>query len=128
MNPTLQHKNRAEVLVDGPDREPGPGLDGGLAPGPGGDPDRDQRAPMLWGGELVLRDGVAVGQLTSAAWGETLGRAVGLGYLRHPAGEVVTPAFLGTGRYQVNAGGDLFPATVSLRPPFDAAGTRVRDA
>jgi Glycine cleavage T-protein C-terminal barrel domain len=33
---------------------------------------------MLWGGELVLRDGVAVGQLTSAAWGEAVGRAVGL--------------------------------------------------
>ena len=27
----------------------------------------------LWGGELVLRDGAAVGQLTSAAWGEALG-------------------------------------------------------
>jgi glycine cleavage system aminomethyltransferase T len=83
---------------------------------------------MLWGGELVLRDGVAVGQLTSAAWGETVGRAVGLGYLRHPAGEVVTPEFVGAGRYQVNVGGDLFPATVSLRPPFDPASTRVRDA
>ena len=81
---------------------------------------------MLWGGELVLRDGVAVGQLTSAAWGESVGRAVGLGYLRHPAGEVVTPEFLAAGRYQVNAGGDRFPATVSLRPPFDPAGTRVR--
>jgi 4-methylaminobutanoate oxidase (formaldehyde-forming) len=82
---------------------------------------------MLWGGELVLRDGVAVGQLTSAAWGETVGRAVGLGYLRHPAGDVVTREFLDAGRYQVNAGGDLFPATVSLRPPFDPAGTRVRE-
>ncbi len=81
---------------------------------------------MLWGGELVLRDGVPVGQLTSAAWGEAVGRAVGLGYVRHPAGEVVTPEFLRTGRYQVNAGGDLYPATVSLRPPFDPAGARVR--
>ena len=77
---------------------------------------------MLWGGELVLRDGVAVGQLTSAAWGETVGRAVGLGYLRHPAGEVVTPEFVGAGRYQVNVGGDLFPATVSLRPPSTPPG------
>jgi 4-methylaminobutanoate oxidase (formaldehyde-forming) len=83
---------------------------------------------MLWGGELVLRDGVAVGQLTSAAWGETVGGAVGLGYLRHPAGEVVTREFLDAGRYEINAGGDRYPATVSLRPPFDPAGTRVRDA
>jgi hypothetical protein len=35
---------------------------------------------------------------------------------------------VGVGRYQVNVGGDLFPATVSLRPPFDPASTRVRDA
>jgi 4-methylaminobutanoate oxidase (formaldehyde-forming) len=116
------------VLVGDPDREPGPGLDGGPAPGPGGDPDRDTRGPMLWGGELVLRDGVPVGQLTSAAWGEAVGRAVGLGYLRHPAGDVVTPEFLRAGRYQVNAGGGLYPATVSLRPPFDPASTRVRPA
>jgi 4-methylaminobutanoate oxidase (formaldehyde-forming) len=41
---------------------------------------------------------------------------------------VVTPEFLGAGRYQVNVGGHRFPATVSLRAPFDPAGTRVRDA
>src|SRR5260370_1459372 len=33
---------------------------------------------MLWGGELVLRDGVVAGQVTSAAWGETTGSCVGL--------------------------------------------------
>jgi 4-methylaminobutanoate oxidase (formaldehyde-forming) len=83
---------------------------------------------MLWGGELVLRDVAAVGQLTSAAWGETVGRPVGLGYLWHPAGEVVTREFLDAGSYEINAGGDRYPATVSLRPPFDPAGTRVRDS
>jgi 4-methylaminobutanoate oxidase (formaldehyde-forming) len=86
----------------------------------------DLDGPMLWGGELLLRDGLPVGQLTSAAWGEAVGRAVGLGYLRHPAGDVITPEFVRTGRYQVNAGGDLHPATVSLRPPFDPASARVR--
>ena len=40
--------------------------------------------PMLWGGELILRDGVVAGQVTSAAWGETAGRCVGLAYLRAP--------------------------------------------
>jgi 4-methylaminobutanoate oxidase (formaldehyde-forming) len=114
------------VLAGGQDREPGPGLDGG--PAPGGAPDRARRGPMLWGGELVLRDGVPVGQLTSAAWGEAVGQAVGLGYLRHPAGDVITPEFLRAGSYQVNAGGDLYPATVSLRPPFDPASTRIRPA
>ncbi len=41
---------------------------------------------------------------------------------------MVTPEFLRTGRYEVNAGGDVHPATVSLRPPFDPAATRVRPA
>src|SRR5581483_4253245 len=60
------------------------------------------RDAMIWGGELVLRDGVAVGQVTSGAWGETVGGAVGLAYIRHPAGEVVTPDVARAGAYQVN--------------------------
>ncbi len=85
-----------------------------------------QRAPMLWGGELLLRDGVPACQLTSAAWGEAVGSPVGLGYLRDPAGGVVSRDFVGAGRYQVNVGGELHPATVTLRPPFDPDNTRVR--
>jgi 4-methylaminobutanoate oxidase (formaldehyde-forming) len=80
----------------------------------------------LWGGELVLRDGVAAGQVMSAAWGEAVGAPVGLAYVWDPAGGVVTPDFLRAGRYEVNVGGDIRPVTVSLRPPFDPAGTRVR--
>ena len=82
--------------------------------------------PQLWGGELVLRDGVPVGQVTSGAWGEALGAPVGLAYVRHPAGEVVTTDHLGSGSYEVNAGGVVVPATVSVRPPFDPAGVRVK--
>jgi glycine cleavage system aminomethyltransferase T len=81
---------------------------------------------MIWGGELVLRDGVAVGQVTSGAWGEAVGGCVALAYVRHPAGDVLTPDAARSGRYQVNVGGELFPAAVSLRPPFDPAGDRVK--
>src|SRR5690242_8276802 len=81
---------------------------------------------MIWGGELVLRDGVAVGQVTSGAWGETLGGCVGLAYVRHPEGEALTPDLVRAGEYQVNVGGRLYPAAVSLRPPFDPAGDRIR--
>jgi 4-methylaminobutanoate oxidase (formaldehyde-forming) len=84
------------------------------------------RWPTLWGGELVLRDGAAAGQVMSAAWGEAVGAPVGLAYIWDPAGAVVTPDFLRAGRYEVNVGGHIWPASVSLRPPFDPAGTRVR--
>jgi glycine cleavage system aminomethyltransferase T/glycine/D-amino acid oxidase-like deaminating enzyme len=81
---------------------------------------------MIWGGELVLRDGAAVGQVTSGAWGEALGACVGLAYVRHPDGGVLTPDLVRAGEYQVNVGGTLYPATVDLRPPFDPAGDRVK--
>jgi glycine cleavage system aminomethyltransferase T len=64
--------------------------------------------------------------VTSAAWAETLGASVGLGYIRHPADEVVTADFVRSGSYQVNVGGTVCPATAGLRPPFDPAGHRVR--
>ncbi|HEX5294329.1 MAG TPA: FAD-dependent oxidoreductase [Streptosporangiaceae bacterium] len=86
----------------------------------------DDPAAMMWGSELVLRDGVPVGQVTSAAWGETLGAAVGLGYVSDPAGVPVTREFAAAGSYSVNVAGELIPATASLRAPYDPAGTRVR--
>jgi glycine cleavage system aminomethyltransferase T len=74
----------------------------------------------------VLRDGVAAGQVTSAAWGETVGSSVGLAYIRDPHGGVVTTEFTGSGSYQVNVGGELFPATIGLRPPYDPDGTKIK--
>ena len=44
---------------------------------------------MLWGGELVLRDGPRPGQVMSAAWGETLGACVGLAYVWDPRAAIV---------------------------------------
>jgi heterotetrameric sarcosine oxidase gamma subunit len=82
---------------------------------------------MTWGGELVLRDGVAVGQVTSGAWGASLGACVALAYVRHPdPNEILTPDLARAGAYQVNVGGRLYPATAHLRPPFDPAGDRVK--
>jgi glycine cleavage system aminomethyltransferase T/glycine/D-amino acid oxidase-like deaminating enzyme len=81
---------------------------------------------MMWGGELMLRDGQPAGQMTSAAWGATVGRSVGLAYLRDPGGGVVTADFTGSGSYQVNVGGELCAAAVSLRPPFDPRGDKIK--
>jgi glycine cleavage system aminomethyltransferase T/glycine/D-amino acid oxidase-like deaminating enzyme len=86
----------------------------------------DDPAVMMWGGELLLRDGLAAGQLTSAAYGATLGAAVGLGYLRDPDGGVVTAEFARAGRYEINIGGQLVKASIHLRPPYDPAGRRVK--
>ncbi len=82
--------------------------------------------PMLWGGELVLRDGVPAGQVTSAAWGATVGACVGLANLVDPDQGVVDAAWVRSGTYQVNVGGSLHPITVSLRPIVDPDGLRIK--
>jgi 4-methylaminobutanoate oxidase (formaldehyde-forming) len=82
--------------------------------------------PMLWGGELILRDGMAAGQVTSAAWGETLGRCAGLAYLWDTGGEPVDARWIGEGSYEVNVGGDVYPVAVTTRSPYDPDGRRIR--
>jgi heterotetrameric sarcosine oxidase gamma subunit len=86
----------------------------------------DSAEPMLWGGELVLRDGAASGQVMSAAWGETLGACVGLAYVWDPEGGVVTRDWVTGASYEVDVGGSRWPVTVSLRPPFDPDGDRIK--
>jgi len=81
---------------------------------------------MLWGGELVLRDGQAAGLVMSAAWGEALGACVGLAYVADPDSGTVTPNWVRSGEYQVDVGGDVHPIAVSLRPLFDPDGVKVR--
>jgi 4-methylaminobutanoate oxidase (formaldehyde-forming) len=76
----------------------------------------DDPEPMLWGGELVLRHGEPVGQVTSAAWGATVGASVGLALVRHDGS--VTAADLAAGGYAVDVAGEAFPAVVSLRAPL----------
>jgi 4-methylaminobutanoate oxidase (formaldehyde-forming) len=85
----------------------------------------DDPEPMLWGGELVLRDGAAVGQVTSAAWGETLGSCVGLAYVADPSG-AATADWVRAGSYALDVGGSVHPVTVGLRAPYDPDGLRVR--
>jgi 4-methylaminobutanoate oxidase (formaldehyde-forming) len=85
----------------------------------------DDPEPMLWGGELLLRDDRPVGQVTSAAWGATVGASVGLGYVADPAG-TTSREYASTGSYAVDVGGSVHPVRVGLRPPYDPDGDRIR--
>ena len=82
--------------------------------------------PMLWGGELVRRDGRVAGQVTSVAWSATLGACVGLAYLWHEDRQPVTVEHVSTGRYEVDVGGRICAVTVGLRPPYDPTNARIR--
>lgn len=79
----------------------------------------DDPGPMLWGGELVLRDGAPVGQVTSAAWGETVGASVGLAQLRHEG--PVTSHWLAGGGFEVDVGGRRSGVRLTLKAPLQDA-------
>ena len=86
---------------------------------------RREPEPMLWGGELVLRDGAAAGQVMSAAWGESLGACVGLAYVWDPDGGTDRPGLGRQGGFEVDVNGSRWPVTASLRPPFDPDGKKI---
>jgi 4-methylaminobutanoate oxidase (formaldehyde-forming) len=81
---------------------------------------------MLWGGELVLRDGLPAGQVTSAAWSVTAGAAVGLASVWRPDRGPVTKAHLEDGRWEVVAGDVVTPVCVQLGAFYDPTSARVR--
>ncbi|MEX3931875.1 FAD-dependent oxidoreductase [Paraburkholderia phymatum] len=80
---------------------------------------------MLWGGEAILRDGNVAGFVTSAAFGHTLGCPVAMGYVKRDDG-ALDEAWLTSGRYQIDVAGDLLPATLHLKAPYDPAAARVK--
>ena len=80
--------------------------------------------PLLLGDEPIWRDGVLVGRITSGAYGHTLGRAVGMGYVSHPDG--VDPAFVRSARWELEIATERVPAIAHLQPPYDPASARVR--
>ena len=82
----------------------------------------DDPEAMLWGGELVLRDGVVAGQVTSAAWGATVGAGVGLAYVWDRAGGPVDADWVRAASYEVAVGSDRRAISVSLRPLVDPDG------
>jgi len=78
-----------------------------------------------WGGELVLRDGVPVGQLTSAAWGHAVGAGVALALVGDPDAPATTLDWLRSGRFEVDLAGTRYAVSVTTRPPFDPDGVRL---
>jgi 4-methylaminobutanoate oxidase (formaldehyde-forming) len=81
-------------------------------------------AAVLVGRETILRDGQAVGYLTSGGYGYSIGKSVGLGYVRRELG--VTEPWLMAGRYALVIAGAETPATLSLKPLIDPEGARIK--
>lgn len=81
---------------------------------------------MMWGGELLLRDRVGTGQVTSAAFGTSVGSCVGLAYVWRADGEVVANDYLESGDWSIDVSGHVIGARVQLAAPYDPKSERIR--
>ena len=79
--------------------------------------------PLMFHGEIVLRDGIPVGEVRAASYGHTLGGAVGLAMVE---GDTVNKAYLDEGSWEVDIAGRRYPASVSFRPMYDPMMERVK--
>jgi heterotetrameric sarcosine oxidase gamma subunit len=80
--------------------------------------------PLLYHDEPIWRDGALVGRIASGAYGHTLGRSIGLGWVSHPDG--VTEAFVTSGRWEIEVACERRVARAQLTPPYDPKSLRVR--
>jgi glycine cleavage system aminomethyltransferase T len=72
--------------------------------------------PMVWGGELLLRDGAPAGYVTSAAYGASVGASVGLALLR--ADRQVRQDDLDASSFAIDLAGTRVPTRVTVRAPL----------
>ncbi len=80
--------------------------------------------PLMYHGEIVLRNGRPVGYVRAASYGFTLGGAVGLAMIE--GGEPITRPYIEEADWDVEIAGQRYPAQVSLRPLYDPTSERVR--
>jgi heterotetrameric sarcosine oxidase gamma subunit len=79
----------------------------------------DDSGPVLLGGESLLSEGRIVGQVTSGAYGHTIGAAVGVAYVEVDA--------LGNGAsFEVDVAGTRIDAVIDDAPFYDPQGSRLR--
>jgi glycine cleavage system aminomethyltransferase T len=73
---------------------------------------------LLWGSEIIWRDGVAVGYTNSGSYGHTVGSAVAMGYVKNRDG-ICTPDFVATGNYEIEVNGVRHAASIHTKCPVD---------
>jgi sarcosine dehydrogenase len=79
---------------------------------------------VLVGRETILRDGAFAGYLTSGGYGYSIGKPIGLGYVRYAQG--VTEDYVRAGSYELVVAQERVVAKVHLEPTYDAKGTKPR--
>ena len=79
---------------------------------------------ILLGRETIYRNGERVGWLSSAGFGHTIGKSIGMGYIRNPEG--VTTDYVAEGTYELEVATKRVPCTATLAPLYDPKMARVK--
>jgi 4-methylaminobutanoate oxidase (formaldehyde-forming) len=79
---------------------------------------------ILSGRETIYRNGERCGWLSSGGYGHTVGRSIGMGYIRHPEG--VSRDYVLTGDYELEVATKRVPAEVTLAPLYDPKSVRIK--
>ena len=79
---------------------------------------------LLTGRETIIRDGERVGWLSSGGYGHTIGKHIGMGYIRHSDG--VTKEYLQAGTYRLESANRQVDAELHLGPLYNPDSSRVR--
>jgi sarcosine dehydrogenase len=79
---------------------------------------------ILNGRETIYRNGARAGWLSSGGYGHTIGKSIGLGYVRDAGG--VTADFVLSGRYELEVAAVRVPCEATLSPLYDPAMARIK--
>lgn len=79
---------------------------------------------ILSGRETIYRNGERCGWLSSAGYGHTLGKSIGMGYIRGDG--VLTKNDVLSGQYELEVAGTRIAANVTLSPLFDPKMEKVK--
>ncbi|XP_014664920.1 PREDICTED: sarcosine dehydrogenase, mitochondrial-like [Priapulus caudatus] len=85
----------------------------------------DEHVPLL-GLEAIWRNGDIVGHVRRGEFAFFVGKSMAYGYVQHPEGGTVTPAFLKSGEYELESMGTRYKATLHSKSPFDPSNLRVK--
>ena len=77
-------------------------------------------------GEIVYRDGLAVGDVRAASYGHSINGAVGLAMVEAPNNATADRAWIESGSWELDVAGRRVAATVSLKPPYDPKGLKIK--
>ena len=83
----------------------------------------NEKEPLLYHNEPIIRDGKISGYISSGNYGHTLGGAIGLGYIEC---ENETVDDLLRSSYEIEVAGSRIKAVASIRPMYDPKAERVR--